>query len=53
MAQSDINEIGFAIFKIDENGIQERNMGQFVFFNENLKTILRLSGKEDLTGMGA
>lgn len=42
----DINDIGFAIFTIDEGGIAEKSVGKFIYCNKSACQILNVSDEE-------
>lgn len=44
----DINDIGFAIFAIEDAGVQDKNAGKFLYCNKSACSILNVSEEEVL-----
>jgi PAS domain-containing protein len=44
----DINDIGFAIFSIEDAGVQDKSVGKFIYCNKSACTILDVSEEEVL-----
>lgn len=44
----DINDIGFAIFAIEDAGVQDKSVGKFIYCNKTACTILDVSEEEVL-----
>ena len=45
----DISDIGFAIVSLEDGGIQDKQVGKFIFCNKSARTILRIA-EEDVLG---
>jgi PAS domain-containing protein len=48
MTNLDINDIGFAIFSIDDWGSQDKTVGKFIYSNKAACNILNISEEEVL-----
>ena len=52
MTNQDINDIGFAIFSIEDGGPQDKSVGKFIYCNKAACQILCIS-EEDVLGKSA
>ena len=52
MTNQDINDIGFAIFSIEDGGAQDKSVGKFIYCNKAACQILSIS-EEDIIGKSA
>lgn len=52
MTTQDINDIGFAIFSIEDGGASDKSVGKFIYCNKSCCNILNIS-EEDVLGKSA